>query len=741
MSQRQDPNIFEFNNVFRDGVQSNLGTNLPAEEIIDMLLHTSKAEYASVQAAGGTFMDLFIRKGRDAWDENDKIFDAFKDVVTTALIRGDCVLGYERNPQDVIDAVIEELADRGLKVVTNFHGMNYAPMQKGVFKAVAKARKNDYDITAPKVLCIEDNPNITIENCMQALAEQKAMGADEGIYLKNASGKCDPDFVYELTKRIAKEYPGEKITVHSHDNHGLAKAVYLRAGEAAAETNTPMAFDVLPHPMAQGTAQPSARDVKFMFDSHTSEIVKARSPQYNEAAEAPDFRQQYETRHRYADAEVRYNKRVWDACYLAGMAGGAMAAIKGMGIPKSVKTAMKLDDEDAAFAAVAGIEADVKAQLGYPTSVTPYQKMMDEMSGFEAVWRTMTNGQVAEYCAAMKLDTAIVEEGDPKVQYTPFSRITGSVVNYLTGGLGDVPPLANPKLLDAAFKAKNLEKHPEFIQADKLPPKMAETQERLQEAGVESPSQADVALAAMFGKGGFDHVIKKAQGLLEPQGQPEWPRYLPENPEKNQRPASDNAVFCIRSVAMALGGPAELERLSQAVTELQKHKDGFYKTQMGPCGFYQRSSQGKNVTGEFSGAGAGVKSDPQFLAQIHEGLRQQAQQEVQEFINAMPSRFREYGFTPNQAMAACYQHVPKLLEQVVERKTKGLLQGLIPSVENSVITKAYEGYEYANGHGRPGKFNGASSGQGKHTQTPPSRFAKRESAWPIPTDPSQALTV
>jgi hypothetical protein len=413
-----------------------------------------------------------------------------------------------------------------------------------------------------------------------------------------------------------------------------------------------------------------------------------------------------------------------------------MAAIKGMGIPKSVKTAMRLDDEDAAFAAVARIEADVKAQLGYPTSVTPYQKMMDEMSGFEAIWRTMTNGRVAEYCKAMKLDTAIVEESDPNAQYTPFSRITGSVVNYLTGGLGDVPPLANPKLLDAAFRAKGLDKRPEFISADKLPQKMEETQKRLQEAGVENPSRADVALAAMFGEGGFDHVIKKTQGFLEPQGRPEWPRYLPQDIVNNQRPAPNNAVFCIRSVAMALGGPAELERFSQAVTELQKHEDGFYKTQMGPCGFYQRSSQDKDLTEKFSGAGSKVKSDPQFLERIHESLKQQAQQEVREFINAMPSRFRKYGFTPNQAMAACYQHVPKLLEQVVERKAKGFSQGLIPSVENSMIAKAYEGYEEKRParHGRPGRFNGAANGQGEQ-----SRFA-RKSTWPIPAEPSQALT-
>lgn len=711
LDQESMPNNFELNNVLRDGVQSNLGTNLSADEIIEMLLHTKDAEYAEYQISGGTFMDLFLKKGRDAFGENTKLFNAFEDVITSALIRGDCLTGYQRNPQDVIDAVIEELAERGLNVVTNFHGLNYAPMQEGVFKAVLKAQEKGYEIKAPKVLCIEDNPNITIESCMAALAEQAEMGASEGVYLKNASGKVDPDFVYELTKRVAAEYPGEKITLHTHDNHGLADAIYMRGAEAAAEMDANIAFDVLPRAMASGTAQPPAWRIAKMLQSHPSEKVRARAPQYDESKEAADFEKQYAMRHLYGKSEVRYDKKAWDACYEAGMAGGAMAAIKGMGVLPTVKSMYGLEDEDAALALVASVEADVKAMMGYPTSVTPYQKTMDEQAVLELELRKSSFKRINK-------------EGE----YIHFSQLHDNTAYFLSGGLGPVPQPTKPKWIETALNMRGLDQMEEFVPADELPPGMDAAKKLLVEAGYSEPSRSDVALTAILGDAAFKEVmIRSGQSILpvhhetreayvvtnegeghwlnrqktgryeqkqgprkvpSPAKPPEWPSYL-QKPTKNHEFKPTYGTVTEYDVAQALGGAAELERFSLAVAELEKHTDGFYKTGIGPAGFFKRSREGQSLRKQFSEKHSDVRAGVDYIEQAHAEAHAAAQEEVQAFMDAIPQKLADYGMSLGQVSGANQTGlIARLLTEVVDRKAKNASRLSLPSLDVQGIYSA-----------------------------------------------------
>ena len=704
---------FGFNHTFRDGIQANLGTNPSADEMLEMFMHTSDAAYAEVQAGGGTFMDLFMKKGRDAWGENEKLFGAYSEMVTSALIRGDCVLGYHRNPQDVIDAVIEELAERGLKKVTNFHGDNYAPMQEGVFKAVQRAREKGYDITAPKVVCIEDNPRITIDSCMESLRQQVEMAADEGIYLKNASGKCDPEFVYELVKKIAAEYPGETITMHTHNNHGLGETLYFRAAEAAVEMNAPMNFDVSSHPMSNGTGQPSAPRFYQMLKSHPSEHMQARvqTITYDEEKEKADYPKQYEIRHQHADAEVRYSKRVWDACFVGGLAGGAMAAIKGMGIPTAVDRALKLGDEDEAFALVAEVEAEVKVLYGYPTSVTPTQKMMDEQSGMEVIARKMPNESVPGAFPQWK-PVSILPEGTTG-SYIPFSALTENSVYYLSGGLGPVSPFASAKHVGAALEAKGMTELPTFPSAEEMPQKMDETKALLEDAGYENPSQADIVLAAMYDQAGFDHVIKKRNNELQPQQPPEMPAYL-RKPNANYEFNPGGSVVRY-DVAMALGGAAELERFAQAVTEMEKHADGFYKTGIGPTGVYQRMKQmtpAKTGLADSFESKNSIRVDDDFLVLTHARWAEEARLEAEQFIESIPQRLKEYGMNRIQAMGAFNYTVHSLLAEVVERKAKGGSQRSLPKIDDQNLLDVYKGDPPEPSRRGNGKFDDAANGVG-----------------------------
>ena len=122
-----------------------------------------------MQTAGGTFFDLFAKKGRDEWFEVEKIITYFKKlkVKQTALIRGDFLFGYEPYSYDVVEATVLEFVKMGINVFHNFHGMNdYHPLI-GVVEAVKKAQRRGYNVIANGTICIEDNPNITTTECLK----------------------------------------------------------------------------------------------------------------------------------------------------------------------------------------------------------------------------------------------------------------------------------------------------------------------------------------------------------------------------------------------------------------------------------------------------------------------------------------------------------------------------------------------------------------------------------------------
>ena len=81
----------KFQDVLRDAVQSLFGTNPSAQEIIDSYPTAHLIGTHAIQTGGGTFFDLFAKKGRNEWDEVEKLISHFRDlgVRQSALIRGD----------------------------------------------------------------------------------------------------------------------------------------------------------------------------------------------------------------------------------------------------------------------------------------------------------------------------------------------------------------------------------------------------------------------------------------------------------------------------------------------------------------------------------------------------------------------------------------------------------------------------------------------------------------------------
>ena len=251
----------QFQDVLRDAVQSLFGTNPSAEEIIDAYPEAHRTGTASIQTGGGTFFDIFAKKGRDEWREVERLISHFSDlgIRQSALIRGDFLFGYEPQPYDVIKAMVFEFAEMGMNILQNFHGMNDARCLVGVAKAVGEARAAGHDIIAQGTICIEDNPNITVEGCL-LFAQQLVDMGHVGFYLKSASGRLDHDFVYALTSGLYRDFPDHDITIHAHSTYGEAPACYMAAAIAAVEHGKSITMDVQ-HPACLLYTSPSPRDL------------------------------------------------------------------------------------------------------------------------------------------------------------------------------------------------------------------------------------------------------------------------------------------------------------------------------------------------------------------------------------------------------------------------------------------------------------------------------------------------
>ena len=118
--------------------------------------------------------------------------------------------------------MVFEYAAMGMNILQNFHGMNDARCLTGVAQAVAEAQAAGHDIIAQGTICIEDNPNISIEDSLSFARELIDMG-HQGFYLKSASGRLDPDFVYHLATALYQHFPDQDMTIHAHSTYGVER--------------------------------------------------------------------------------------------------------------------------------------------------------------------------------------------------------------------------------------------------------------------------------------------------------------------------------------------------------------------------------------------------------------------------------------------------------------------------------------------------------------------------------------
>ena len=549
----------KFQDVLRDAVQSLFGTNPSAQDIIDSYPTAHLTGTHAIQTGGGTFFDLFAKKGRNEWDEVERLIAHFRDlgVRQSALIRGDFLFGYEPQPYDVIRALVFEYAAMGMNVLQNFHGLNDARCLAGVARAVAEAQAAGHDIIAQGTICIEDNPNVTVARCLAFADELVALG-HVGFYLKSASGRLNPYFVYELVSALYRRFPDQDVTIHAHSTFGEAPACYMAATMAAIEQDRDITMDVQHPALAGSTAQPSMNKMVDLIKNYPDERVSSKTPELNIDAIKASMFSLYGLRFRYREFESSYNTELVDAMYAARTPGGASATLKSIpglvdNLGRLLGTADSHADWDQIQIAIYRMQATILRDLGQPTQVTPYA--------------ANTTGQ-----AALSLWHQL--EGRDT-----YHSLYPGIVDYLAGRHGRVPARVSPALVKKALGQLGLEQQEDYVMAKDRPDGLPSARDRLTAAGLAEPTTRQSISAAMLQDSGpfraVAHVVACAKGRNVPMPPPVQPLYArPPQP----MPRADGMGFNrdVRDAVNIIGGYSRLQEIAERVLHIKQLTDHRY---------------------------------------------------------------------------------------------------------------------------------------------------------------------
>ena len=549
----------KFQDVLRDAVQSLFGTNPSAQDIIDSYPTAHLTGTHAIQTGGGTFFDLFAKKGRNEWDEVERLIAHFRDlgVRQSALIRGDFLFGYEPQPYDVIRALVFEYAAMGMNVLQNFHGLNDARCLAGVAQAVAEAQAAGHDIIAQGTICIEDNPNVTVARCLSFADELVALG-HVGFYLKSASGRLNPYFVYELVSALYRRFPDQDVTIHAHSTFGEAPACYMAATMAAIEQDRDITMDVQHPALAGSTAQPSMNKMVDLIKNYPDERVSSKTPELNIDAIKASMFSLYGLRFRYREFESSYNTELVDAMYAARTPGGATATLKSIpGLVNNLGRLLGTPDEHADWdriqIAIYRMQATILRDLGQPTQVTPYA--------------ANTTGQ-----AALSLWHRL--EGRDK-----YHSLYPGIADYLAGRHGRVPTRVSPALVTKALGQLGLEQQENYMPATDRADGLPQAEDRLVAAGIARPTTCQKISAAMLQDSGpfkaIEHVVACDQGRNMPVPPPALPFYArPPQP----MPRTDGAGFNrdVRDAVNIIGGYSKLQEIAERALHIKQLVDRRY---------------------------------------------------------------------------------------------------------------------------------------------------------------------
>lgn len=238
--------------VLRDANQSLIATRMPTDAFKAILGEMDKAGYYSLECWGGATFDSCLRYlDEDPWERLRTIRAACPNTKLQMLLRGQNLLGYKHQPDDIVRMFVRKSVENGIDIIRIFDALNDL---RNVEVAVDETLKSG--AIASGTICYTISPIHDLESYVKVAEGFAKMGV-QTLCIKDMAGILAPQEAYDLVKAI-KSAVKLPLVVHTHSTTGLGLLTLEKAVEAGADI-----IDTAISSFSGGTSQPPTETLAY----------------------------------------------------------------------------------------------------------------------------------------------------------------------------------------------------------------------------------------------------------------------------------------------------------------------------------------------------------------------------------------------------------------------------------------------------------------------------------------------
>ena len=337
--------------TLRDGQQSLWATRMSTYEMLPVADHLAASGVHSVDVIGTASFDSAVRYlHEDPFERIRLLKERMPDTKLLGGHWGDSSWGFRRAPADVLALQLDLFIECG---IGGLRFMNGLMDHKALVNSARRAKELGAEVIAPLVFSL--SPVHTDELYERKAREYVELADADCIMIKDSGGLLTPERVGSLVDAVRRGAGDRKVSLHSHCMTGLAPRVYMTALEHGVDdlqcTISPLS-DASALPSTQMTLR-NLRTAGYEVDVDLAEIEAA----------GEFLSQLAESTGRPVGRPVEYDH--WH--YTHQIPGGMLTNLR-----DQLERANLIDRFDELLEEM----ARVRAEIGWPTIVTPYSQFI-----------------------------------------------------------------------------------------------------------------------------------------------------------------------------------------------------------------------------------------------------------------------------------------------------------------------------------------------------------------------------
>lgn len=425
--------------VLRDGHQSLAATRMRMSDMLPILEQLDDIGFWALEAWGGATFDSCLRfLNEDPWERLRTLRRHLPKTPIQMLLRGQNVLGYNHYADDVVREFVNRSVDNGVRVIRIFDALNDV---RNLEVSMRAAKQAGAHVEGAFVYTI--SPYHTNETFLQVARDLVSLGADS-VCIKDMAGLLAPYDAYDLVKKLKSEIT-VPIHLHTHYTSGMASMAYLKAIEAGVDI-----VDCALSPFAMGTSQPATEALIAALEGHERDTGLKKEALYPIADHFRSVKKQLAETFKLNTA-MDIDTKVLTFQIPGGMLSNLLNQLKEQGMADKYPELLEEMPR-------------VRADLGYPSLVTPTSQIIGSMAAFN-------------------------------VMLGRYKVVPREIKDLARGKYGRTPAPIDPELLKTIIGDDPIITH---RPADDIAPQMDKFRQELAEKGFPNASTEDVLSYAVF---------------------------------------------------------------------------------------------------------------------------------------------------------------------------------------------------------------------------------------------------